>query len=117
MLGLTAAHKFYYYSGVTDLRKGFDGLCGLVRGEMAGNPLDGSVYIFVNRKRDKMKILVWEPSGFLMYYKRLERGTFELPKTNVRSNKLELSWQTLMLMIQGISLQKIKQRKRYNRAG
>lgn len=117
MLGLTAAHKYYYYTGITDLRKGFDGLCGLVRSEMQGNPLDGSVYIFVNRKRDKMKILVWEPSGFLMYYKRLERGTFELPKTNVFDNKLELSWQTLMLMIQGISLQKIKQRKRYNRAG
>jgi len=64
-----------------------------------------------------MKILVWEPSGFLLYYKRLERGTFELPKTNTNNNKMELSWQTLMLMIQGISLQKIMQRKRYNRVG
>ena len=116
MLGLTGQHKFYYYSGVTDLRKGFDGLCGLVRGEMESNPLDGNVYLFVNRKRDKMKILVWEPSGFWMYYKRLERGTFEIPKVNVINNKMELSWQTLMLMIEGISLQKIKKRKRYNRA-
>jgi transposase len=117
MLGLSEQHKFYFYTGVTDLRKGFDGLCGLVRAQMGGNPLDGSVYIFINRKRDKMKILVWEPNGFMLYYKRLETGTFELPKTNLINNKMELSWQTLMLMIQGISLQKIKQRKRYNKTG
>lgn len=117
MLGLTSQHKIYYYTGIPDLRKGFNGLSGLVQNEMKGNPLDGSVYLFINRKRDKMKMLVWEPNGFLMYYKRLERGTFELPQINSSNNKMELSWQTLMLMIQGISLQKIKLRKRYHRAG
>lgn len=117
MLGLSAKHNYFYYAKATDLRKGFDGLCGLVRSEMKGNPLDGSVYIFINRKRDKMKMLVWEPGGFMMLYKRLERGTFELPQVNEVTNKVEINWQTLMLMIQGISLQKIKRRKRYKHTG
>ena len=97
------------------MRKGFDGLSGLVRDPMGSDPLDGSVYLFVNRRRDRMKLLVWESGGFVLYYKRLERGTFELPKAKKASGKLQMNWETLVLMIQGIRLEKIVKKKRYIR--
>jgi transposase len=116
MLGLSTQNKFYFYNGYTDFRKGFDGLSGLVINNLGADPHDGSVYIFINRRRDKMKLLVWEPNGFTLYYKRLESGTFELPSKGAAGLKISLTWETLILMIQGISLSKIKHRKRYKRA-
>jgi len=62
----------------TDMRKGFDGLSGLIINKLGKNPIDGSVYIFINRRRDRMKLLVWQSNGFVLYYKRLESGTFEI---------------------------------------
>lgn len=115
MLGLTKQHRFFFYHSATDMRKGFNGLSGIILNEMEMNPLDGSVYIFVNRTRNRMKILVWDLDGFLLYYKRLEKGTFEIPLPSVEK-ELRLSWETLMLMLQGISLQKINRRKRYKKA-
>lgn len=112
MFGLTESHRYYLYHGACDMRKGFNGLSGLVMDQMGGNPLDGSVYIFINRRRNRMKILLWESTGFLMYYKRLERGTFELPS----SAESGISWETLMLILSGISLKRIVKRKRYRRA-
>lgn len=114
MFGLTPHHRYYIYRPATDMRKGFDGLCGIVTEAMRMNPLDGSVYIFINRRKNRMKILVWDAYGFILYYKRLERGTFEVPTTS--NEKMCISWEVLMLIIQGISLQKIKRRKRYKRA-
>jgi len=95
------------------MRKGFDGLSGLVKDQMGANPLDGSVYLFVNRRRDRLKMLVWESGGFMLYYKRLERGTFQIPKA--KGSKLQMSWETLVLMIRGIKLEKIERKKRYSR--
>lgn len=98
------------------MRKGFDGLSGLVREKMGCNPLDGSVYLFVNRRRDKMKMLVWESGGFMMYYKRLERGTFQIPVgANGTEGKLQMSWETLVLILRGIKLEKIERKRRYKR--
>ena len=116
MLGLTTNHRFYIHRGATDLRKGFDGLSGVIRQTLQSDPLDGSVYIFINRKRDRMKLLVWEPSGFVLYYKRLERGTFELPEWEGNTQKIQLKWETLMLLISGISLKSVQRRRRYLRA-
>jgi len=114
MIGLTSHHKYYLYNDVCDMRKGFDGLSGIIRQQMMSNPLDGSVYLFVNRRRDRMKMLVWESGGFMLYYKRLEQGTFELPKSNITS-KLGLKWETLVLMMTGISLVQKSRKKRYRR--
>ena len=100
----------------TDMRKGFNGLSGLVRSKMNREPTDGSVYIFINRRRDKMKILVWQLSGFVLYYKRLEVGTFELPQRVQDERKISISWETLVLMFQGIKLKNIKRKKRYKYA-
>ena len=95
------------------MRKGFDGLCGLVMGELGLDPLDGTVYIFINRRRDKMKMLIWEQGGFMMYYKRLEKGTFELPLIKSDSPGLKINWETLVMIISGIKLEKIVRKKRY----
>ena len=112
MIGLTSHHQYFLYQGICDMRKGFDGLSGLVSSEMHRSPTDGSVYLFINRRRDKMKMLVWESGGFMLYYKRLEKGTFELPKPNA-TGQLSITWETLVLMITGISLLQIRRKKRY----
>ena len=78
MFALGEHHRYYLYRAPADMRKGFDGLSGLVRQKMDSDPMDGSVYLFINRRRDKLKILVWTDGGFVLYYKPLENGTFEL---------------------------------------
>lgn len=111
MIGLTSHHRYYMYNDICDMRKGFDGLSGLIKTGMNRSPLDGSVYLFVNRRRDRMKMLVWESGGFMLYYKRLEQGTFELPNSdNSQDNILE--WETLVLMLTGISLVQNNRKKR-----
>ena len=113
MFGLSEQHRYYYYTGVSDMRKGFDGLSGLILEQMRSSPMDGSVYVFINRRRDRMKLLVWQSDGFLMYYKRLERGTFELPSSKEDLIKLQLTQETLQLMVRGIKLKNIKRKTRY----
>ena len=97
------------------MRKGFDGLCGLVHDKMDMNPMGGSVYLFINRQRNRMKMLVWEMGGFVLYYKRLEQGTFELPGQGTKKDTLTLDWELLVLMIQGIKTDKIIRKKRYKK--
>ena len=113
MMGLTSHHRYYLYNGVCDMRKGFDGLSGIISMEMNRNVLDGSVYLFINRRRDRMKMLVWEHGGFMLYYKRLERGQFELPIPDGQGATV-MNWEVLVLMLRGLSLQQTKRRKRYN---
>lgn len=95
------------------MRKGFDGLSGLIRSEMLSDPMDGSVYLFINRRRDRLKVLVWTEGGFVLYYKRLEKGTYELPQRAGDAIKQSMHWETLVLMIRGIKLDKIIRKKRY----
>lgn len=115
MFGLTEQHRYYYYTGICDMRKGFDGLSGLVMDQMSSQPTDGSVYIFINRRRDRMKLLHWQSHGFLLYYKRLERGTFELPQSKEGCTKIQLTQETLLLILRGIRLNKIKRKTRYKK--
>lgn len=112
MIGLTSHHRYFLYDGICDMRKGFDGLSGIITSQMQYNPLDGGVYIFVNRRRDRMKMLVWESGGFMLYYKRLEQGTFELP-TDAQTGVATIDWETLILMLSGISLVQKSRKKRY----
>jgi transposase len=94
------------------MRKSFNGLGGIVRNQMKGKLMGGDIFIFVNRRRNRLKLLVWDRTGFVIWYKRLEEGTFELPAGD--SN--ELSQAQLMLILEGIDLASVKHRKRYNRA-
>ena len=113
MFGLSDQHQYYYYTGICDMRKGFDGLSGLIQNHMNRHATDGSVYVFINRRRDRMKLMVWQRDGFLLYYKRLEKGTFELPQSKANLAKLEVSQETLLLMLRGIKLKKIERKIRY----
>lgn len=113
MFSLTATHRYYLYRPATDMRKGFDGLSGLVRNDLDQDPMSGDVFIFLNRVRTHMKLLVWEDSGFVVYYKRLERGRFEYPDVEHCGQSAMISWRQLMLIVQGIELGSIRQRKRY----
>lgn len=75
--------------------------------------LSGSVFIFINKKRNQVKLILWEGDGLAMYYKRLEKGTYELPVYNDENSSVSISSQELHLILQGISLKSIHKRKRY----
>ena len=112
MFSLSSDHKYYLYRLACDMRKSFDGLCGLVRTELGCDPCNGSVYVFLNRRRTHMKLLHWEAGGFVLYYKRLEQGCFQLP--NQRNSEGVLQWSALVLMVEGIVIKKQTQKPRYN---
>ena len=114
MFSLTERHRYFLYRSATDMRKGFDGLSGVVRNDLGMDPLSGDVFIFLNRRRTHMKLLVWEESGFVVYYKRLERGRFESPDMDETGRSMVISWRQLMLIIEGIELQSVRQKKRFS---
>jgi transposase len=109
MLTLSDARRYFLYRKQADMRKGFDGLCGLVRQELAKDPLSGDIFIFFNRRRNQVKLLLWERDGFSLYHKRLERGTYEIPS----GGSSEIKAQELLLVLQGISLKHIRKRHRF----
>src|SRR5690606_22725089 len=76
MFSLGSSHRFYLSEGHCDMRKSFDGLCGLVISVRQRQPTSGEVFVFLNRSRTHIKLLHWEHGGFVLYYKRLEQGTF-----------------------------------------
>ena len=113
MFSINRAYRYFMYGGRADMRKGFNGLCGLVRNEFKQNPLSGDVFIFINRPRNRIKLLHWQGDGFAIYYKRLEKGTYEMPEMKPDSASMELSAQQLLLILEGISLLSVKKRRRY----
>jgi transposase len=111
MWGLGKQQRYWLWQGDTDMRYSFDGLSGLIRGQMVGHdPVSGDVFIFLNRRRTQLKVLVWESGGFLIYHKRLEVGTFERP--GVPSSG-DLRWDELVLMVEGVVMKGLRRRKRY----
>ena len=113
MLSLSSGFQYYLFRGVTDFRCGMDSLSGLVRSELAQDPLNGAIYIFFNRSRTQVKLLHFEGDGFALYQKRLERGTFELPTPN-DEKELRISNDCLQLILHGIRLQSVQRRKRFS---
>ncbi len=95
------------------MRKSFDGLCGLVSSKMNRNPTSGEVFIFIGTRKDAIKLLHWESGGFVLYYKRLEKGTFEINKNTSETNTLPVSWPSLVLLIEGIKVEKYRQKPRF----
>lgn len=98
------------------MRKGFDSLCGMVNNQMALNALDGSVFIFMNRRRTHIKLLLWEGDGFAIYYKRLEKGTYELPAAAAHSSTVRVEARQLQFIFQGVSLKKLAFRPRLQKS-
>ena len=111
MFSLSSSHRFYLYKQPCDMRKGFQGLSGLVTGKMEKDPISGDVFIFINRRATHIKLLHWESGGFVIYYKRLEKGTFSLPKVLESGT---VSWSQLVMMIEGIKAEKLRHLSRYN---
>jgi transposase len=93
------------------MRKSFDGLCGLVRDKLARDPMSGEVFIFINKARDKIKLLRWEPGGFTLYYKRLEEGRFTPARK--QEGHARIAWSELVLMVEGVVPEKLRYQKRY----
>lgn len=112
MFTLSTTQKFHLYTEATDMRKSFDGLSGLIEDFLEFSPIS-SVFIFINKKRDKVKLLHWVGSGYLLYYKRLEEGTFELPAYEISGGFILLSYTQMVMLIDGISIVNSKKRKRY----
>jgi transposase len=113
MLPVHSGLRFYLYRHPTDMRKSFEGLCGLIYTQLSADPLSGDVYVFLNRRRDRIKLLVWDRSGFWIFYKRLEKGTFQLPRIAADQACLDLPYEELMLILEGIDLTHIRKRRRY----
>ena len=113
MLSLSSHQRYFLYRSATDMRKGFNGLSGLVRQHIGHELLSGDVFIFLNKRRDRIKLLVWDRNGFVVWYKVLEQGTFELP--TAENDTLEMSWTDLQLLLEGIEIKSVKRRKRYRR--
>lgn len=111
MLSFSASQRYFLYRQPTDMRKGFNGLSGLVRQHIDHELFSGDVFIFLNKRRDRVKLLVWDRTGFVVWYKVLERGTFELPVAEKAS--LEMSWTDIQLLLEGIEIKSAKRRKRY----
>lgn len=113
MFALNENNKFFLFGSSTDLRKGFNTLMGCVRSNSVLNPVDGSVYIFVNKPRTTLKLLHWERGGFVIYHKRLESGC--ICNTIFKKAPLfyPLRWDELVLLLEGLP-PKTRRRKRYN---
>ena len=88
MIGFTSSQRYYLSRQAADMRKSYDGLGGVVRQGLGRDPLSGEVFIFLNRRRTMVKLLVWDRSGFVIWGKRLERGTFELPQCSEPGSSL-----------------------------
>jgi len=118
MLSLAHNTRIYVYLPAADLRKSFDGLTGLVRSAFQADPRDGSWFLFFNKRRDRLKILAWEPDGFSIWYKRLEAGSFEPLRGAdaadvLATDTLELDATDLTLLLNGVSLSTAQRRKRF----
>ena len=112
MFSITSG-RYLLYREPTDMRKSFDGLCGLINGRLGQNPMSGDLFIFINKQRNRIKMLRWEPGGFVLFYKRLEKGTFEIPKVQKTGLGQTIDYSQLVMIITGISLEYAKKRKRF----
>ncbi len=113
MLSFPPGVSIFLYVPPADLRKSYDGLAGLAQEHLARNVLDGGLFVFFNRRRDRVKILYWDIDGLALWSKRLERGTFQKPAVEASSRAAELSATDLALILRGIDLASVKRRPRY----
>src|SRR5204862_2038273 len=106
----------YLAAGVTDMRKGFEGLYGLVRDRLSCEPLSGHLFLFCNAQRNRLKVLVWDGSGLWVCAKRLAKGRFTWPQSGDAQGKVVLSHEELSLLLGGIDLEETKHKRWYRKA-
>ena len=112
MITLPSAVRIYLATGAVDLRKSIDGLCALVS-ERQHDLYSGHLYVFVSRRGDRLKILTWTTGGFLLLYKRLERGRFRLPQLRVGQTEVELDATQLAMLLDGIDIKQVQPPQRW----
>ena len=113
MLTLPPSVKIWCATTPTDLRRGPDGLSGLVRSQFHADPLSGHLFVFFNRKADRLKILYWDRDAICVWYRRLERGRFHFPTADTAS--LELTPGQLQMIFDGVDVEHVRRYKRYQR--
>lgn len=109
MLSLPPSVRVFVATGATDMRKSFDALCALTQTMLKEDPFSGHLFVFVNRRRDRAKILYWDRSGFCLLYKRLEEGTFRVPE------RREIEARELMMLLEGLDATQVRERRWYRR--
>jgi transposase len=121
MLLAPTSLKVFALRGTTDMRKSFSGLAGLVETQLGEQVESGHLFLFFNRRRDRVKLLYFVGDGLVIFYKRLERGTFEMPATLASAPRpdasagVEMRWSDLALILEGIELSSVRRRKRWRR--
>ena len=114
MLSVPGNVRVYLCTQPTDMRKSFDGLQGLMMQVFRCNPMDGHLFLFVNRRRDKLKILYWDGDGLAIWYRRLEQGTFQVPQVAEDEKSAEIRSEDLAMLLRGIDYHNVRRRKRYS---
>jgi len=109
MLALSHSCRYFLYRSPTDMRFGIYSLAGLVRNELDFDPSSGDVFVFLGKRLNQIRLLQWDRDGFAMYVKKLEQGTFEWPK----GEDISITSQQLTLLLQGVMLDSVRLRKRY----
>jgi transposase len=115
VLTLPPSTRVFVATQPADLRRSFDGLMGLVRDFLGGDPLSGHLFVFRNRSGDRLKVLWWDRDGLAIFYKRLEDGTYSFPAPTGDVPRMEMTAADLQLVLQGIDPTKVKRSKRYQR--
>jgi transposase len=116
MLTLPSSVRIYVAAEPVDLRRGFDGLAAATRSLIGADPLSGHVFVFLNRRKNRIKLLVWDRTGYLVLYKRLERGTFAIPsEPPLGCRHVEVDAGELGLMLEGLDLRGARHRPRWYR--
>jgi transposase len=114
MIGITPSLPIFLYPYPTDMRKSFSGLCGIVINAMNRRPENGHLYVFINKRRNRMKMLMWDRHGFWQFYKMLEEGTFSLPTPrDIAAQSVSLAYEQLVMIVEGIDAATVTRRKRY----
>lgn len=113
MFSLTSSMHYYLCPHYVDMRKGIYSLYQLVKSDMKRDPLSGEVFLFLGKDRSLIKILHWEKDGFVLYVKKLEQGTFEVPRFNPDSGQYQMQWSSFVLILEGVSLRSARYRKRF----
>ena len=117
MLSLVSTVRIFVCTRPADMRRSFDGLSGMAQDIMKQDPLSGALFVFRNRNRDRLKIMYWDKDGLAIWYKRLEKGSFQLPTDFVDKEKrlksAEISSEELSMLLGGIDLANVKRRKRF----
>jgi transposase len=116
MMHLPASVRVYLCASACDMRKSFDGLHALVTQSMELDAFAGHLFVFANRRRDRIKILYWDRDGFAVWAKRLEEGTYAMPFDDSADKRREITAAELAALLSGIDLSQAKRRKRYRRS-